>query len=778
MQVGEINVKIGADTTGLDKGTKKANSSLNKLGKNSRSASRDTRMLGDSAAKAGKSLGGAATKAFALAGGVAAIYASVSSITKFEDSMLSLQAVISGTEDDMSSLESQARELGATTVFSATQAANAQKFLAQAGFDVNEVLSATPDILSLASAGQIDLATAADIASNVLGGMALNVDELNRVNDVMAATAKSSNTNITQLGDALSYAAPLASSAGVSIEETSAAIGKLSDAGLQSTRAGTGLLGVIRQLSNLTPKATEALSSYNVTSQDVDISSRGLTNVLKTLAKANISTADSFEIFGSEAAPAAQILSKNSDALEELTVKLQNSEGAARSMAEIMQSGVSASLKGMASAGNEVLLVLGDKGGKQGIIGLSETATGVLRDLAMAIDESSSSASDSQNSYDVLDSVLRGTAVSGRALFEVIDSLAGGISFLGTAAALVANGEFGLLKDAYVEYNNAVVDNIDQTQKFYETLYDVGGIRTAKKEFDDYSDSVFKLMDSFENQGSNSVVANTSSSGSSKGSGQTKSDSASGDWRKMLDEQTSFFEAQDELQIKQQEKEMQRSEEKLERLQETYLTEQELLKADYEEKQVIIDEALLNQQLSEEEHQSMMNKIVKDYAKARSDIERAELNNRLSMTGSILDNLSSLMNTKSKEMFEVGKAAAIGSAIINTAQGITSALKDVPYPFNLAAAASVGVAGAVQISTIQSQSFGGGGGGTPTTMAGGQPAVPTTQAGGAGGQNQQTQEQQNVNISLQGDSFSRDSVMSLIENINEAVSDGARIKVQ
>src|SRR5690625_450768 len=204
----------------------------------------------------------------------------------FEDSMLGLQAVSRATAQQMKTLEDQARSLGATSMFSAQHAGDAQRFLAMAGLEVNEVLSATPGILRLATAGQIDLANAADIASNVLGGFRLEVEELNRVNDVLAATAAGSNTSIEQLGQALSFAAPLAASAGVSIEETAAASGTLSDAGLQGSRAGTGLVGVSRQLSNVTPAAAAALQSYGVTVADVDVSSRGLGEVLETLGGA------------------------------------------------------------------------------------------------------------------------------------------------------------------------------------------------------------------------------------------------------------------------------------------------------------------------------------------------------------------------------------------------------------------------------------------------------------------------------------------------------------
>src|SRR5690554_7592443 len=208
----------------------------------------------------------------------------------------------------MAELESQARSLGATSQFSATQAGEAQRFLAQAGFEVNEILGATPGILQLATAGQMDLAQAADIASNVLGGMRMEVDQLNRVNDVLAATASGANTNVVQLGNALSYAAPFAVSAGISIEEASAAIGVRSDAGVQGSRAGTGLIGVIRQLSNVTSAGEGALARYGLGVEDVDIKTHGLAEVMRRLEPMAEDTASAIQLFGSEAGAAAQVL--------------------------------------------------------------------------------------------------------------------------------------------------------------------------------------------------------------------------------------------------------------------------------------------------------------------------------------------------------------------------------------------------------------------------------------------------------------------------------------
>lgn len=296
----------------------------------------------------------------------------------FEQAMLQLQAVSGSTESQMAALEKQARELGATTQFSAQQAAEGQRFLAQAGFNANQILAATPGILQLATAGSLDLARAADIASNVLGQFQLPVSQLSRVNDVLADSARSANTDIDQMAEALSMAGPIANSAGISLEETAAAIGTLSNAGIQGSRAGTGVLGVIRQLSNVTPQAEKVLAKYGLTVSDVNIETNGLSTVLDRLRGANMNTADSFAVFQSEAGPAAQILAANSTEVAKLSQRYVEATGTADEMAQKIGQGLAGAIRTFNSALGETILQTGKSGVGGSFEYLIDTASGVL----------------------------------------------------------------------------------------------------------------------------------------------------------------------------------------------------------------------------------------------------------------------------------------------------------------------------------------------------------------------------------------------------------------
>ena len=149
----------------------------------------------------------------------------------FEEGMSKVQAISGATGEDFNNLREQARELGATTRFSATEAASGMEYLAMAGFETNEIMSAMPGLLDLAASSGMDLGRAADIASNIISGFNMEADEAGRVADVLAKGASTANTSVEQLGGAMKYAAPVASTLGLEMEGLTASVGFMSDAG-------------------------------------------------------------------------------------------------------------------------------------------------------------------------------------------------------------------------------------------------------------------------------------------------------------------------------------------------------------------------------------------------------------------------------------------------------------------------------------------------------------------------------------------------------------------
>lgn len=316
----------------------------------------DLKSIGSRLTSVGSDLTLKVTAPLALAGGLM-----VKTAADFDDSMRKVAAVTGATGDQFEALRQQAIDLGASTAWSASESAEAMKYLGMAGLSTNEILEATPQMLSLASAGAMDLATAADIATNVLSGFNLQVSDLAHVSDVLAQAASSSNTSVEQLGHAMAYVGPVASSAGLSIEETTAAIQVMSNSGIQGTMAGTALRGALSSLLAPTKQATDILATYGLTAEDVNPEVHSLAEILDTLSSAGLSTADAMSLFGDRAGPGMiALLRAGGDGLRDYSRQLENSEGAAKRMAETMEGGVGGSLRELEGAVETLSITFGD----------------------------------------------------------------------------------------------------------------------------------------------------------------------------------------------------------------------------------------------------------------------------------------------------------------------------------------------------------------------------------------------------------------------------------
>jgi len=291
--------------------------------------------------------------------GVAALAAGAT----FEKSMNKVRAVSGVTGEEFEQLKTAAKEMGRTTQFSASEAADGMTFLAMAGFKTNEIVSALPATLNLAAVGEMDLAAAADIASNVLGGFNMAADQTNKVVDVMAKVSASANTNVGQMGEAMSYAAPIANTAGLSIEAAAAFIGRLGDAGIQGSRAGTTLVGVIGALENATPKAAKRLKALGITTHDATGALLPLDNIVEQLGKSSATAGDFLSIFGKRAGPGiAAVVGMGVEGLTDLEQKAIDSGGAAEHMANVQLEGLAGQMVKLKSAFEGLLIGIADSG--------------------------------------------------------------------------------------------------------------------------------------------------------------------------------------------------------------------------------------------------------------------------------------------------------------------------------------------------------------------------------------------------------------------------------
>jgi TP901 family phage tail tape measure protein len=183
----------------------------------------------------------------------------VKTFSDFEYGMKKVQAVTGASSNELAKMTEMARDLGANTEYSATQAAEGMFDLSTAGFTVEETMQAIPGLLDMATAAQTDLGTATEIAAGTLRGFGMGAGDITQVADVLAYTANNTNASITDLGLGMSYVAPIAKTAGISLEETSAILGKLSDANLKGEKAGTALRGMMARLLDPSKEAVGTL---------------------------------------------------------------------------------------------------------------------------------------------------------------------------------------------------------------------------------------------------------------------------------------------------------------------------------------------------------------------------------------------------------------------------------------------------------------------------------------------------------------------------------------
>ena len=211
----------------------------------------------------GKSMAGMASK---IAGATVAFYAASKAISaviktgsEFQKTMSNVKAISGATGAEFKALEANAKKLGATTVFTASQVGELQTEFAKLGFTATEITKVTKGTLALASAVGSDLATAAATAGTTLRGFGLDVSETNRVTDVMALSFSRSALDMAKFTDSMKYVAPIAKLAGVEVEGTTAMLGKLADAGISGSMAGTSLRKILLEAGNASSKLAEQM---------------------------------------------------------------------------------------------------------------------------------------------------------------------------------------------------------------------------------------------------------------------------------------------------------------------------------------------------------------------------------------------------------------------------------------------------------------------------------------------------------------------------------------
>lgn len=327
------------------------------------------------------------TRRFSLLAGIGAGLL-VRDIAQLGQTMATVEAITGASSREFELLTRQVEQLGRVTRFTTVQAAEGQVFLARAGFDVNSILLTLPGTLQLAQVGLIDVGRAADIATNIMLSFGAAADQTTRFVDVLANTSTSSNTNIVQLGDGLKLAGSLAGVLGLSIEQTAAAMGILSNAGLQATIAGTGLRQIFADLTRLSGPAEDALRELGLTASDVAINdTQDLVDAIETLTRAGATAEDIFAIFDVRAATAFVVLQQYIDSFKELEASNLAAAGSAAELARVQDDTLLGAFKRADSAFRGFFIRLDSLTGasvaaKNALDGIATTINGFTDSLA------------------------------------------------------------------------------------------------------------------------------------------------------------------------------------------------------------------------------------------------------------------------------------------------------------------------------------------------------------------------------------------------------------
>lgn len=306
----------------------------------------------------------------------------INGIANFDREMSKVAAITQATSIELGAMRDVARELGATTEFSAKQAAEGLSFLGMAGFEAAESIAALPAVLDLATAAGLGLGSAADITSNIMSAFSIAARDSADVTDILAAASSSANTDVSQLGQAMKFVGPVAAGLGISMSDTAAAIGKLSDAGIQGGQAGTSLRKIMLSLAAPTKEATDTLTAMGISLSEVDPNVVSLTDIIDRLNEAQIDAAQGSKIFGQEAVSGILALTAQADGLRELTGELKNVDGAAGDMANTMRDNLGGDIDTLMSSVSGLILTMGDAGLTAVLRGVVAGLTGVINGVS------------------------------------------------------------------------------------------------------------------------------------------------------------------------------------------------------------------------------------------------------------------------------------------------------------------------------------------------------------------------------------------------------------
>ncbi|PTF55944.1 phage tail tape measure protein [Staphylococcus chromogenes] len=298
---------------------------------------------------------------------VAGFGAAVKKSIDFDDSMRKVKATSGATGSEFQQLRDKALEMGAKTKFSASESADALNYMALAGWDTKDMLGGIDGVMQLAAASGEDLGQVSDIVTDSLTAFGMKAKDSGHFADVLAQTSSKANTDVRGLGEAFKYVAPVAGALGYTVEDTSIAIGLMSNAGIKGEKAGTALRTMFTNLSKPTGDMKKKMDELGISITDSNGNMLPMRDVMdqlrgkfKGLSKEQQASAAA-TIFGKEAMSGAlAIINASDEDYQKLTKSIDGSKGAAKRMSDEMEGGIGGSIRQMKSAIESLAISIGD----------------------------------------------------------------------------------------------------------------------------------------------------------------------------------------------------------------------------------------------------------------------------------------------------------------------------------------------------------------------------------------------------------------------------------
>lgn len=704
--IGALRVTLGIDTAAFEKGVASAQQRLGSIGKDMRAM--------------GRSLSTYVTAPIAGFGAL-----TLKTAGDFQMAMNQVRAVSGATGESFEALREQAKQLGATTQFTASEAADAMNFLAMAGMKTEEILSAMPETLQLAAAAQLDMASAADIVTNILAGYNKDVEELSHATDVLVKSFTSANTDLNQLAQAMKYAGPVANAAGVQFEETAAALSLMGNAGIQGSMAGTSLRGAISRVLNPTKAMASAMAEAGLSFTDTSGRLLPLADIIEQLEPHANNAGLFMELFGQRAGPSmAALVTQGADAIRGLAGELENSAGTAAEVSAVQMEGFNGAMRQLAAAFEALQIAIADSG----LLDWAAEATEAVASWIQSM---------SETSPEILKwgAIVAGLAAAIGPVLIALGLLATGVAAISAPVALTVAGIAALtaaavaLAPAFYEAGQKarafVVETVESLRQWAADTMTSIGETTAwiSEHFTLFRDQVVEIWTEMVD-----LIKGVWDAGMSwiteKASAATEG--IRGAWQWLSDTLVGNSVIPDMVDM-------------------------------------IGDEFDRMGRIAGTSTEGAVRNVAAAWGRGADQVQNE-------MGGMVSGVMSSL-----GRLFQGSKAFAVAQAIINTFQGITEALK-LPFPASLAAAAKVSAQGFAAVAGIRrttpTSSSGGAstaGAGTGFGMAAAEPIAPQAP--------QQVEASRSVHISLQGQNYSRDQLREFVDSLNDYIRDGARLVV-